>query len=181
MKGRAREDNFCDWSDLREPFPAPRRNHVSNEQAEELKHKPVVFFVDDEDGIRLVVRRLLRARGFDMIGASSAEEAAEKAKLEDPPALKPEPASSKKGPKKVLILIEEERLQIEVAKSSMSIEDLLPEHRLKYERVLVEGKRVCSRCRWSYGCLMCHPEKAWDYWVRQTLGYDASKAKAKKG
>lgn len=50
---------------------------MSNEQAEELKHKPVVFFVDDEDGIRLVVRRLLRARGFDMIGASSAEEAAE--------------------------------------------------------------------------------------------------------
>ena len=112
---------------------------------------------------------------------SSAEEAAEKAKLEDPPALKPEPASSKKGPKKVLILTEEERLQIEVAKSSMSIEDLLPEHRLKYERVLAEGKRVCSRCRWSYGCLMCHPEKAWDYWVRQTLGYDGSKAKAKKG
>jgi len=50
---------------------------VSDEQAEELKRKPVVFFVDDEEAIRQIARRLLRKRGFDMIGASSAEEAAE--------------------------------------------------------------------------------------------------------
>mgnify|MGYP003328495847 CR=1 FL=1 len=50
---------------------------MSNHQVEELKRKPVVFFVDDEDGIRHIARRLLRKRGFDMIGASSAEEAAE--------------------------------------------------------------------------------------------------------
>lgn len=50
---------------------------MSNQQAEELKRKPVVFFVDDEEGIRHIARRLLRKRGFDMIGASSAEEAAE--------------------------------------------------------------------------------------------------------
>ncbi len=39
------------------------------------ERKPVVFFVDDEDGIRRVVSRLLRRRGFEMIGASSAAEA----------------------------------------------------------------------------------------------------------
>ena len=44
---------------------------------EELKRKPVVFFVDDEDGVRHIANRLLRKRGFDMIGASSAAEASE--------------------------------------------------------------------------------------------------------
>ena len=51
--------------------------YVSDEQVEELKRKPVVFFVDDEDAIRHITKRLLRTRGFDMIGASSAAEAAE--------------------------------------------------------------------------------------------------------
>ncbi len=50
---------------------------VSDEQFEELKRKPVVFFVDDEEGIRHIANRLLRKRGFDMIGASSAAEAAD--------------------------------------------------------------------------------------------------------
>jgi FixJ family two-component response regulator len=44
---------------------------------EELKRKPVVFFVDDEEGVRHIANRLLRKRGFDMIGASSAAEASE--------------------------------------------------------------------------------------------------------
>ena len=39
------------------------------------ERKRVVFFVDDEDGIRRVASRLLRKRGFEMIGASSAAEA----------------------------------------------------------------------------------------------------------
>lgn len=42
-----------------------------------LDRRPVVFFVDDEDGLRRVANRLLRKRGFDMIGAASAAEAAE--------------------------------------------------------------------------------------------------------
>ncbi|MEM7416693.1 MAG: response regulator [Gemmatimonadota bacterium] len=41
------------------------------------ERKPVVFFVDDEDGIRRIADRLLRKRGFEMIGASSAAEAQE--------------------------------------------------------------------------------------------------------
>ena len=41
------------------------------------ERKPVVFFVDDEEGIRHIANRLLRKRGFEMIGASSAAEAQE--------------------------------------------------------------------------------------------------------
>ncbi|MDX1494498.1 MAG: response regulator [Longimicrobiales bacterium] len=43
----------------------------------EQDRRPVVFFVDDEQGVRHIANRLLRKRGFDMIGASSAAEAAE--------------------------------------------------------------------------------------------------------
>lgn len=39
--------------------------------------KPVVFFVDDEEGVRHIANRLLRKRGFEMIGASSAAEASD--------------------------------------------------------------------------------------------------------
>ena len=42
-----------------------------------MERKPVVFFVDDEDGVRHVANRLLRKRGFEMIGAATAEEALE--------------------------------------------------------------------------------------------------------
>ncbi len=37
----------------------------------------VVFFVDDDEAIRMVAHRLLRKRGFDMISASTAAEAEE--------------------------------------------------------------------------------------------------------
>ena len=43
----------------------------------EMQRRPVVFFVDDEEGVRHIANRLLRKRGFDMIGAASAAEAAE--------------------------------------------------------------------------------------------------------
>jgi two-component system cell cycle sensor histidine kinase/response regulator CckA len=42
-----------------------------------MERKPVVFFVDDEDGVRHVANRLLRKRGFEMIGAATAAEALE--------------------------------------------------------------------------------------------------------
>lgn len=47
------------------------------EKEEQRERRPVVFFVDDEDGVRHITNRLLRKRGFDMIGAASAAEAAE--------------------------------------------------------------------------------------------------------
>lgn len=47
------------------------------EKEEPARRRPVVFFVDDEDGVRHITNRLLRKRGFDMIGAASAAEAAE--------------------------------------------------------------------------------------------------------
>ena len=37
------------------------------------ERKPVVFFVDDEDGIRRVTSRLLRKRGFEMIEVERVE------------------------------------------------------------------------------------------------------------
>lgn len=43
--------------------------------AKETSRRPVVFFVDDESGIRHIANRLLRKRGFDVITASSATEA----------------------------------------------------------------------------------------------------------
>jgi two-component system, cell cycle sensor histidine kinase and response regulator CckA len=47
-------------------------------QHEAVSHrKPVVFFVDDEEGVRHIANRLLRKRGFEMIGASSAAEASD--------------------------------------------------------------------------------------------------------
>ena len=42
-----------------------------------LTRNSVVFFVDDEEGVRHVANRLLRKRGYDMIGASSAAEASD--------------------------------------------------------------------------------------------------------
>lgn len=45
--------------------------------SEARERSPVVFFVDDEAGIRHIASRLLRKRGFEMIGASSAAEARE--------------------------------------------------------------------------------------------------------
>ena len=39
------------------------------------RRSPVVFFVDDEAGIRHIANRLLRKRGFEVITASSASEA----------------------------------------------------------------------------------------------------------
>jgi DNA-binding NtrC family response regulator len=42
-----------------------------------MTRKPVVFFVDDDEGIRHVANRLLRKRGFVMLGAGTAAEASE--------------------------------------------------------------------------------------------------------
>lgn len=41
------------------------------------KPRPVVFLVDDEKALRLVTRRLLAKRGFDVIEAGSASEASD--------------------------------------------------------------------------------------------------------
>ena len=52
-----------------------RRSAV--EPSEHVQRAPVVFFVDDEAGIRHIANRLLRKRGFEVITASSAAEAEE--------------------------------------------------------------------------------------------------------
>jgi DNA-binding NtrC family response regulator len=45
--------------------------------SEHPQRNPVVFFVDDESGIRHIANRLLRKRGFEVITAASAVEAEE--------------------------------------------------------------------------------------------------------
>ena len=45
--------------------------------SENPQQRPVVFFVDDEAGIRHIANRLLRKRGFEVITAASAAEAEE--------------------------------------------------------------------------------------------------------
>ena len=43
------------------------------------------------------------------------------------------------------------------------IELLSPERVAKVRRVMVEGSRVCSKCRWRHGCKDCDGEKAVRY------------------
>ena len=73
----------------------------------------------------------------------------------------------------------EESLAVEIAKTEFTVEDLLAEDRQKYLRVRDFGQGVCSKCKWTSGCLRCFEPKAWDYYVRQALGFKGSKAKAK--
>jgi hypothetical protein len=58
-------------------------------------------------------------------------------------------------------------------------EDLRPEFLMKYRKVVEEGIGVCSKCRWSSGCLNCDRSKAWPYYVRQELGMSTFEAKKK--
>ena len=46
---------------------------------------------------------------------------------------------------------------------SARVEDLGPEQQQHYRRVEATGIGICSRCRYSSGCLNCDVEKAWRY------------------
>ena len=82
--------------------------------------------------------------------------------------------------KPVLVLTEDGQLAVELCKDVWTVEDLQPQFRVAYERVRDHGVGVCGSCRWTKGCLRCMPSKAWDYYVRQSLGHGGSKAKPKK-
>ena len=70
----------------------------------------------------------------------------------------------------ILVLTETEQLAVEVCKNVWAVEDLLPEFRASYETVRDHGMGVCGSCRWKTGCMRCDERKAWDYYVRQSLG-----------
>jgi len=53
----------------------PSESPCPVQSSEEPRRAPVVFFVDDEAGIRHVANRLLRKRGFEVITAASAKDA----------------------------------------------------------------------------------------------------------
>lgn len=91
------------------------------------------------------------------------------------------------APKKVQDIegvFNEDDLAIELAIQHWSVEDLRDEYRLKYEKVKAEGCGVCTKCRWTSGCMNCDADKAWRYYVKQELGMmgvgkAVGKAKAK--
>lgn len=82
--------------------------------------------------------------------------------------------------KPVLVLTEDQLLEVELCKDDWTVENLQPQFRAAYEKVKDRGVGICASCRWTNGCLRCMPSKAWDYYVRQSLGYGGSKAKPKK-
>ena len=92
--------------------------------------------------------------------------------------------AAKKDDEKVKVpgyhLTDEAQCAVEIAKTIMTVEDLRPEDQPKYLRVREFGQGICGSCRWSSGCLRCHEPKAWDYYVRQALGFKGSKAKPEK-
>ncbi len=59
---------------------SPQSDGKSNEVME-LKAR--IMIVDDEESIRFIVRRMLRASGYEVVEASSGEEALEKLKTEN--------------------------------------------------------------------------------------------------
>jgi len=79
-------------------------------------------------------------------------------------------------------LTPEEELLVSFCVDHWGVEDLDPDHRAKYEKVRDNGMSICSSCRWTSGCFRCDPVKAWNYYVRQTLGMKGTKVKhGKKG
>ena len=74
----------------------------------------------------------------------------------------------------------DDELAVQMAVDNWKVEDLRPEFRDHFLKVQLEGVGVCSRCRYTYGCLRCDENKAWNYWVRQELGFQGSVAKKAK-
>ena len=51
------------------------------------------------------------------------------------------------------------------------LEDLTDERLRKHVlKVRAKGHEVCSKCRWSSGCLACDGDKAWNWAVSKELG-----------
>ena len=49
------------------------------------------------------------------------------------------------------------------------IEDLSEEAKAALAEVQMRGLGICSRCRWSGGCLSCDIEKARAYWLKAEM------------
>ena len=58
----------------------------------------------------------------------------------------------------------------ELVLETARVEDLGPEQQAHYRKVEASNLGVCSRCRWTYGCLSCEVGKAWKYVVKWELG-----------
>ena len=56
-------------------------------------------------------------------------------------------------------LTPEQEMMVQMAKDSMTVEDLREEDRAKYIKVRDEGLGVSASSRWSSGCLRCSEPK----------------------
>ena len=74
-----------------------------------------------------------------------------------------------------LKLSAEDQVAVEMATESWTEDNLRPQFRSEFAKAK-GGVGVCSKCRWSSGCIRCSEDKAWSYWVRRELGFDNSKA-----
>ena len=57
-----------------------------------------------------------------------------------------------------------------VALETATIADLRPELQAHMQRVEEHGQGVCSKCRWSSGCMQCDVKKAWHYCLKVEMG-----------
>ena len=94
-------------------------------------------------------------------------------------AVAPKAKGKAKARAATLKLSAEDEVAVEMATESWTEDNLRPEFRSEFAKAK-GGVRVCSKCRWSYGCMRCSEDKAWAYWVRRELGLDNSKAKVAK-
>ena len=57
-----------------------------------------------------------------------------------------------------------------LVKNIATVEDLGEEQKAHYIKVKAEGLGICSKCRWTSGCMNCDVEKAWVYVLKWQLG-----------
>ena len=60
---------------------------------------------------------------------------------------------------------------LQMAIETFKLEDLKDEKLRKHVvKVRANGHGVCSKCRWSSGCLACDGDKAWNWAVSKEFG-----------
>jgi hypothetical protein len=54
--------------------------------------------------------------------------------------------------------------------NTATVGDVGEEQKAHYIKVKAEGIGICSKCRWTSGCMNCDVEKAWVYVLKWQLG-----------
>ena len=131
---------------------------------------------------KLEAQAMLEAVQQELEAAPAVEKAAQEEDLPPlpPPAEEPveEAPAVEKAPTKAEVkqvhknIVDSKDVDLfELCLRTARVEDLGEEQQAFYRKVEERGIGVCSRCRWSYGCLSCDKVKAWAYVVRWQLGH----------